>query len=145
MKEILDQLIALIKRFEGCRLVAYQDIVGVWTIGWGETLGVRPGMVWTQEQADNVLQSRVFQFMIDTLTKCPQLYLEPGYRTVACSSLTYNIGVAAFGASSVCRHTKRKTYNQAADSFLLWNKAGGRVVKGLTWRRGKERLVYLNQ
>lgn len=147
MKAILDALveaIKLIKGFEGCRLKAYKCPAGIWTIGWGETLGVKEGDVWTQEHADAVLRERVGQFMLATLKRCPQLHIEPPVRLSACTSLSYNIGVGAFGASSVCRKTGRRDYDGAANSFLLWNKAGGRELRGLTLRRQAERLKYLN-
>lgn len=143
MIDALNQIIAMVKRFEGCKLIAYQDIVGVWTVGYGETLGVVEGVVWTQEQADAVLRIRVGQFMLATLKRCPQLHLEPPGRTAACTSLAYNIGVGAFGASSVSRNTMRKLFPAAANSFLLWNKAGGRIIAGLTNRRKLERDKYL--
>ena len=57
----------------------------------------------------------------------------------------YNIGVDAFGASSVCRKTKRRDITGAGNSFLLWNKAGGRVLRGLTLRRQSERARFLNE
>lgn len=134
----------LIRRFEGCRLRAYQDLVGVWTIGWGETLGVAPGMVWSQRQADTELEQRVAQFLLSVFKRCPALYLEPPPRAAACTSLAYNIGLGAFGASSVCRKTMAQDLAGAADSFLLWDKAGGRRVAGLTRRRGAERALYLS-
>ena len=144
MTAALEQSIGLIKSFEGCRLTAYKCPAGVWTIGWGETLGVKEGDAWTQEQADEALRRRVGQFMLATIKRCPQLHLEPPERLVACTSLAYNIGIGAFAASSVARHTTRRDYQHAADSFLLWNKAGGRVLRGLTRRRQAERLKYLN-
>ena len=134
----------LLKPFEGCRLKAYKDIVGIWTIGYGETLGVIEGMVWTQEEAERHLNERVGYFLRNVYLKCPQLLLEPPIRAAACASLAYNIGLGAFGVSSVCRYTKIREYTKAGASFLLWNKAGGRVVKGLTVRRIKERFNYDN-
>lgn len=133
----------LVRRFEGCRLRSYQDVVGIWTIGWGETLDVAEGMVWSQQQADTALERRVAQFLLGVLKRCPPLHLAPPQRTAACVSLAYNIGLGAFGASSVCRNTIRQDYLGAADSFLLWDKAGGRKVTGLTRRREAERAVYL--
>jgi len=144
MKTALDNIVELVKHFEGCRLTAYQDCVGVWTIGYGETLGVHEGMIWTQQQADNTLRQRAGQFMLATLLRCPRLHTEPLERTVACTSLAYNIGTGAFGASSVSRKTTRQDYAGAANAFLLWNKAGGRIVRGLTLRRHAERLKYLS-
>lgn len=145
MKQPVDALelaLKIIKHFEGCKLKAYKDIVGVWTIGWGETLGVKEGMVWTQDRADSELRKRVAYFMAETMRRCPQLFLETPGRQAACTSLAYNIGLGAFGASSVCRYTKRQEFEAAANSFKLWNKAGGRVIRGLTIRRAQEAMYY---
>lgn len=144
MNAALDLAIEMIKPFEGCRLTAYRCPAGIWTIGWGETLGVKEGDEWTQERADAVLRQRVGQFMLATLKRCPQLHAEHAERLTACTSLAYNIGVGAFGVSSVRRRTARCEYQGAGDAFLLWNKAGGRVLRGLTLRRQIERLRYLN-
>ena len=143
MIEALNILVALLMRFEGCRLTAYRDIVGVLTIGWGETLGVTEGMVWTQEHADEQLRQRAAQFMVATLKRCPALYLETPERIAACASLAYNIGVGAFGASSVSRFTMQQRFATAADAFLMWKMAAGRVIQGLLNRRIIERLKYL--
>lgn len=115
-----------------------------WTIGYGETEGVREGMWWTESQAELQLIRRLTGFAGGVLKRCPQLHLEPPGRLAACISLAYNIGLGAFGASSVCRNTKRREYSSAADSFLLWNKAQGRIMAGLTVRRQRERLLYLS-
>lgn len=143
--DVLDFLVRVVMRFEGCRLKSYQDIVGVWTIGWGETLGVGPGMVWTQDQADAKLRQRVGQFMLAVLAKCPVLHLEPPGRVVAATSLAYNIGLGAFGASSVSRYSNSEQWELAAKAFWLWNKAGGRVVRGLDVRRHVESGIYLGE
>ena len=143
MIEALALLLVMVKRFEGLRLVAYQDIVGVWTIGYGETLGVRAGMVWTKQQAEDRLKERLAEYMLAVLKRCPQLHLEPPCMLAACTSLAYNIGTGAFGASSVCRLTKWREFMRAAASFLLWNKAKGKVIHGLALRRAAERLTYI--
>lgn len=146
MNEALELSLEIIKRFEGCELKAYPDPAtggAPWTIGYGETLGVVPGMVWTQERAESVLRIRAGQFMLGVLQRCPALHLERPQRLAACTSLAYNIGIGAFGASSVCRKTMRQDFAGAADSFLLWNKAAGRVMRGLTRRRQAERALYL--
>jgi lysozyme len=145
MIEALALLVAMVQRFEGLRLVAYQDIVGVWTIGYGETLGVHAGMVWTQQQAEDRLRERLAGYLLAVLKRCPQLHLEPPCMLAACTSLAYNIGTGAFGASSVCRLTKWREFIRAAASFLLWNRAGGRVIRGLALRRAAERLTYLQR
>ena len=145
--DTLELALEMIKRFEGCRLRAYEDVVGIWTIGWGETLGVTAGIVWTQEHADAVLRRRVAQFMLATLARCPALHLEPPSRVAACVSLAYNIGVGAFGASSVSRLTMRQDFagmqetpphvlpdiQRAARFFYLQQHAFGGKVDGQTW------------
>jgi lysozyme len=114
-----------------------------WTIGYGETEGVTEDMVWTPEQAELRLIARLTAFASGVLKRCPQLAHEPDSRFAACISFAYNIGLGAFGASSVCRCTKRREYMAAANAFRLWNKAGGRVMAGLTARREAERALYL--
>lgn len=141
--EILDWLVKLVMLFEGFKAKAYRCPAGIWTIGYGETMGIVEGMVWTESYARERLRTRLAQFMLGTIKRCPQLHVEPAGRTVACTSLAYNIGVGAFGASSICRKTTRFDYVGAAKSFLLWNKAAGRVMQGLTNRRQIERDVYL--
>lgn len=114
-----------------------------WTIGYGETDGVSEGMWLTLDQAETQLERRVGGVLLGVLRACPQLLLEAPERQAACTSLAYNIGVTAFRLSSVCRSTTRREYSAAADKFLLWNKAGGAVMPGLTARRRAERLMYL--
>lgn len=143
--ESLRIAIELIKQKEGCHLKAYLDIVGIPTIGWGETKGVKMGDVWTQEQADTRLAERVIEFMAGVIKACPQLHLEPPNRVAACTSLAYNIGLAGWAKSTVCRKTMEQSYKEAADAFLLWNKAGGKVVRGLTLRRVAEADLYMKE
>jgi lysozyme len=123
-----------------------RDLSGApWTNGYGETEGVKEGDVWTRDYAELRLRHKLVLFLAKVYAKCPALHqLEPE-RASACTSLAYNIGLGAFGASSVCRFTTRGQLQAAADAFRLWNKAGGRVLAGLTARRAMERLIYLLQ
>ena len=59
---ISNEGISLIKRFEGCELEAYQDAVGVWTIGYGHTKNVKEGMIISKEQADNMLLNELDEY-----------------------------------------------------------------------------------
>lgn len=115
-----------------------------WTIGYGETAGVHEGMWWVMDQAEAGLQQTAADVLVRVLRVCPQLLSEPAARQAACVSLAYNIGVKAFGLSSVCRGTARREYALAADKFMLWNKAGGAVLPGLIERRRAERALYLS-
>lgn len=144
----LEILIALLKEFEGCQLTAYRDEVGIWTIGYGETLGITEDMAWTADQATTHLAARAGNFLESVLASCPQLKSEPPYRQAACASLAYNIGSGGFANSTVCHDTIAQLYDQAAEAFLLWDKEtihGQLVVSpGILNRRTKERDIYLN-
>ena len=141
MTKAFEEAIRLIRRFEGCRLKAYKCPAGKWTIGWGETKGVRQGMEWTQEYADDVLARRVTEFANGVLQACPVLKKYP-MRLAACISMAYNIGLEAFARSSVRRNTNNEAWTTAANSFLLWNKADGKVMAGLVRRRSAEKNLY---
>jgi lysozyme len=144
MTGAMDEALDLVRRFEGCRLNAYRDIVGILTIGYGETLNVHEGMVWTEYEAEQALRRRLAAFMAGVIQRCPTLLAHPK-KLAACTSLAYNIGLGAFGASSVCSLSKRGDFASAGDRFVLWNKAGGKVVRGLTVRRQLERAKYLEK
>lgn len=131
----------LIKKFEGCELTAYKCPAGIWTIGWGETQGVKEGMKWTQEQADATFERRVKEFMFGVLNASPVLRNRPE-KLAACTSFAYNFGVPAYIKSSVCRNTNKEAWTAAANAFALWNKAGGKVLNGLVRRRAAEKKLY---
>ena len=137
----------LIKQFEGCKLVAYQDIVGIWTIGYGTTagadVGVKPayGMTITQERAEDLLRLGVDKFAatVDAMITTSVNANEFG----ACVSLAYNIGPNAFAKSTVLRELNVGHKDKAAAAFRMWNKAGGEVIKGLVNRREAEIKLFL--
>ena len=135
------EIVCEIAEHEGCRLDAYQDIVGVWTIGWGETLGVTKGMRWTEAEADGRFCERLREFSDSVLRLCT---VAPNANQLgAMTSLAYNIGVGGFARSTVLRKHNEGDFDAAARAFALWNKAGGKVVRGLTLRRAKEAAMYL--
>lgn len=140
--------VAMIKGFieqeEGNKLTAYQDIGGVWTIGYGHT-PASPGQTVTQAQSDMLLVSDLLKFA-DTIL--PLLTLVPGVgQYAALISLAYNIGVSAFKASTVLKMHNAGNHPAAADAFLLWDKAhvDGQLVTvpPLLARRQAERAMYL--
>lgn len=139
--------IDLIKQFEGFRANAYQDSVGVWTIGYGTTaaagLGIEPkkGMKISEEGATELLQAAVDKFAKQIRPKIKVAITENEF--AACVSLAYNIGPGAFTRSTVLRMLNNGDKRGAADAFLMWNKAGGRVLAGLTRRREAERALFL--
>lgn len=133
-----------IARSEGCRLVAYRDIAGIWTIGWGHTKGVRVGDIITQEEADRRLLDELHGFAEGVIERLARP--ASAWQFGAMVSLAYNIGLAAFAGSSVLRAHNAGDFAAARRAFELWNKAtiDGRkqVVAGLAARRAREGALY---
>lgn len=133
--------LSLIKSFEGLRLQAYQDAVGVWTIGYGTTRGVNAGMKISKEQAERMLLNGVQRFEpeIERLVAVPLSQNQWD----ALVSFTYNLGSANLESSTLRRLLNSGDYAAAADQFPRWNKAGGKVLPGLVRRRAAERDLFL--
>jgi lysozyme len=135
----------LIKSYEGCRLVAYRDAVGVLTIGYGSTgAHVYPGKRITQQQAEDLLRQDLSRFELGVNAQVAGAPTTDN-QFAAMVSLAFNIGLGGFAKSSVLRNHKLQRYNIASASFLLWNKAKGRILAGLTRRRNAERKLYLTK
>lgn len=142
-----DKGIALIKEFEGCKLTAYQDSVGVWTIGYGWTQPVdgkpiRAGMTIKQETAERLLKTGLVSYEI-AVSRLVKVSLTQG-QFDALVSFTYNLGARSLSTSTLLRKLNAGDYAGAADEFLRWNKAGGKVLNGLTRRREAERALFLS-
>lgn len=146
--QINQSTVDLVKRFEGLELVAYRDAVGVLTIGYGYTNGagfgpgVSAGDVWTESQAEAMLARglEVFASQIRPLFRRTPTENEFG----AMLSLAYNIGVRAFERSTCLRRFNGGDVDGAADALTWFNKAGGKVLRGLTRRRAAERDMFLS-
>ncbi|WP_395263293.1 lysozyme [Enterobacter hormaechei subsp. xiangfangensis] len=139
--------IALIKEFEGCKLTAYQDSVGVWTIGYGWTQPVdgkpiRAGMTIKQETAERLLKTGLVSYESD-VSRLVKVGLTQG-QFDALVSFTYNLGSRSLSTSTLLRKLNAGDYAGASDEFLRWNKAGGKVLNGLTRRREAERALFLS-
>ncbi|CZY39227.1 lysozyme [Enterobacter hormaechei] len=139
--------IALIKQFEGCKLTAYQDSVGVWTIGYGWTQPVdgkpiRAGMTIKQETAERLLKNGLVSYESD-VSRLVKVGVTQG-QFDALVSFTYNLGARSLSTSTLLRKLNAGDYAGAADEFMRWNKAGGKVLNGLTRRREAERALFLS-
>lgn len=136
--------VAVTGNYEGLRLYAYQDVIGVWTACYGETNGIRKGMKFTHEQCDVMFLDRLAEHEagMRVCLKSPDSIPDKPY--VAFVSVTYNIGVGAWCKSSMARLVNAGNIRGACDALLAWNKAGGRVIKGLTKRRETERALCLS-
>lgn len=136
----------IIKEFEGLYLKAYLDPVGIPTIGWGTIRypngkAVQMGETITKEQAQAFFEHEVSNFVkqVENLIKveCHD------NQFCALVSFAYNLGGGALGGSTLLKKLNAGDYIGAADEFLRWNKAGGKVLKGLVRRREKERELFL--
>lgn len=133
--------IDLIKRWEGCRLEAYLDIVGIPTIGYGHTAGVKLGDTITQAQADAMLagELRPREGVLNELL--PGQLLQCQFDALI--SLIYNIGIGAFKKSTLLKVLKTNPHSPDVHvQIMRWNKAGGKEIKGLTARRQEEVWLY---
>lgn len=133
---ISDKGIELIKSFEGCRLQSYRDTVGVWTIGWGHTAGVYSGMSITQEKADEFLREDLKRYE-DDVNKYDEMYHFNQNQFDALTSFAYNIGSIGQLTDYGCR-----SIETISEKILLYNKAGGEVLAGLTRRRIAEKALF---
>lgn len=145
--EISDAALELIKEFEGLRLEAYRDPVGIVTIGYGYTneagfgSGVSMGDVWTAQQAEDMLREGVMRFA-DNIQ--PHFAIKPNPDQFgAFVSLAYNIGWQSFVKSTALKRWNAGDVKGAAEAVTWWNKAGGKVLRGLTRRREAEAALIL--
>ena len=138
--------IDLIKQWESLRLTAYQDQVGIWTVGWGHTQNVTPGLT-----IDDAEATRLLYYDLLTFEQCVTVATsgfdtnENQFSAMVC--LAFNIGCKAFLGSSVLLRHKSGSFYHAANAFLMWDKIhlDGKLVdsKGLLNRRNAERSLYL--
>ena len=144
-----DSGIDFIKSFEGLRLEAYQDSAGVWTIGYGTTHGIKPGMRITKEEAEEMLRNDVAWFEKAVKNLLPIELSQSEFD--ALTSFCYNLGAAALEQSTLRRRLLADeprcwVYQK---EMPCWNQAGGRVLEGLVRRRQAEAdlacLGYLSE
>lgn len=132
--------IDLIKRFEGLRLTAYDDGVGVQTIGYGHTAGVKAGMTITAEQAVQFLREDLHSAERD-IDRLVTVHLCQ-HQFDALASLVFNIGGTAFRDSTLLRKLNAGDYAGAALQFDRWVHGGGKILPGLVRRRAAERAMF---
>ncbi len=131
----------LTAEFEGLRLEAYQDIVGVWTIGYGHTKGVKKGDKITKVKAMEFLKLDI-KSAVDDVKRVVKVPLTQG-QFDALVDFTFNLGGGALERSTLLRLLNEKNYEGARMEFHRWNKAGGREVDGLTRRRAAEVVMFV--
>lgn len=132
----------LIKRFEGCKLKAYYDAVGVLTIGYGHTgPDVRVGQQITQQEAEDLLNADLDKFVKGVEKLVTRTLTDNQFSALV--SLAYNIGLGNLKKSTLLKNLNAGNVAAVTVSWVKWNKAGGKVLKGLTARRGAEIELFL--
>ena len=138
--------LSLIKQFEGLRLVAYQDVIGVWTIGYGTTrypngIKVKKGDVITKAQAEDYLRNDVRKFELE-LDNLLQVKLKQNQYD-ALISFVYNLGSKNLSSSTLLKRINKNPLDpNIGVSWKQWINAGGKPVNGLKIRREKEYELY---
>jgi lysozyme len=150
--------IQLIKSFEGCHSSPYRCPAGLWTIGYGHVLYPDQARLKTPERALYGIKdehNRIFEYdEIDALLAADLRKFEAGVLRLcpaavdrqldALVSFSYNCGLGSLQSSTLRMKYNREDYDGAADEFLKWNKAGGKVLNGLVRRREAERALFLS-
>ncbi|OOF48723.1 muraminidase [Rodentibacter genomosp. 1] len=132
-------------RDEGERLTAYQDIVGIWTIGVGHTgfvdgKPVTRGMTITAEKSREILKADLARFEKAVNANVKVLLTQNQFDALV--SLAFNIGEGAFSGSTLVRKLNAGDYLGASQQFLVWKNAGGKVSQGLLNRRKREKALF---
>jgi lysozyme len=142
-KHINDLGLQLLTTFEGCELESYDDGVGVWTIGYGHTAGVVPGIKITQAEAEEFLRQDLAEFE-SYVTDLVQVDLSSDqFSALVC--FCYNTGPEAFGDSTLLKRLNTGDFAEAANQFPRWNKGGGEPMLGLTRRRLAEQALFRSE
>ncbi len=147
-----DNCAKLVQQFEGCArkradgsFEAYPDPGSggdPWTIGWGSTgSDIKKGTVWTQKQCDDRFNAHLDEFAAG-VSKAIGDAPTTQSQFDAMVSFAYNVGLANLNASTLLKKHKARDYAGAAAEFARWNKAAGKVLAGLTRRRGAEAALY---
>lgn len=133
----------LIKSFEGLELKAYKDSVGVVTIGYGSTgTHVSMGQTITAQEAENLLKKDVSRFE-EGVTKLVKVPLNQN-QFDALVSFSFNLGLGNLGSSTLLKKLNNGDYQGVSLEFERWNRAGGKVLNGLTRRRLAEKELFLS-
>ena len=144
------QGLALIRQFEGCARLRPDGMVEAypdpgtggepWTIGWGATgSGIGPGTVWTQQRCDARLESDVARHARDVAIALGDA---PTTQAQFDAMVSFHYNTGAIARSTLLRRHLAGDYRAAAEEFARWNRAGGRVLKGLVRRRAAEARLY---
>lgn len=154
---IIQEAAEFIKKFEGYHkalpdgsCTAYLDPIGIPTIGWGSIYDVdgskvKMNRVWSKQLAQEQLEKEIKHFLNGLLIASPILAKSSNSKVIACLSFCFNLGLGAYRSSTFRRKVNEGNWQEASQQVLRWNKAGGKVLRGLTIRRQAESLLLLQQ
>ena len=132
----LEQLYAMVRRFEGLHLTAYFCPAGVLTIGYGTTgRDIHLGMTVTKEWAEARMRSDLHKFIEGSRKLCPNANTS---QLCAIADFSYNLGLNALRNSTFRKRFNEGDIEGAKREILRWNKSRGKVLRGLTIRREVE-------
>ena len=140
MMQISKTGIELLKHFEGCELKAYQDSVGVWTIGYGHTKGIYEGLEITQSEAEKMLQDELPEYEGYVTDKVVPMLQQHEYDALVC--WVYNLGPTNLSSSTMLKKLNAGEFKEVPFQMKGWDKAGGQPLLGLTRRRNAEALLF---
>jgi lysozyme len=137
----------MIIHHEGVRLRPYKCPAGLWTVGVGHLIGDGKTLpddwnrTFTMEEVNEILKKDLNRFERGVLRLCPNGLTQSRFDALV--SFSFNVGLGNLQRSSVRMRHNRGDYDGAAEAFLMWTKAAGRVLPGLVKRRQDERSLYL--
>lgn len=146
VSRISQKCVDLVKKFEGLVLHPYLDAVNIPTIGYGNTQyedGTKVTMddpPITEERANELLMNHLSEFAEGVMARIKVPVSQN--QIDALTSFSYNVGLGAFGSSTLLKLLNKGDYKGASGQFVRWNKAGGKVLAGLTRRREAERDLF---
>lgn len=139
----------LIQGFEGLKLNAYQDSVGIWTIGYGNITyedgkKVQKGDKITQEKADSLFKFYADRFAKQVDSAITSKVNQNQFNAIV--SLAYNIGIGALQKSTLLKKVNANPNDESIkNEFMKWVNAGGKKIQGLVNRRTKESEIYFRK
>ena len=138
--KISEDGLELINKFEGCETTAYQDSVGVWTIGFGHTKGVEEGQTCSIEDAESMLADEMDEYegYINNMVKVDLQQHEFD----ALVAWVYNLGPTNLGESTMLKVLNGGQFDRVPEEMNRWTRAGGKILEGLVRRRQAESLMF---
>jgi lysozyme len=141
--------LTMLRHHEGVRFKPYRDPIGLWTVGVGHLIGDGKTLPekWNRqfllEEVNEILRTDLARFESGVERLCPVGLTQ--FRFDALVSFSFNLGLGTLQRSTLRMKHNREEHEEAANVFLRYNRAGGRILRGLTNRRRDEREVYLHE